>query len=808
MSVRVARQGALVLLSAGWLLGVVAGAVTGAVWWPGAVAIGLAGLGVATLERRPHAALLGLLAAGLFLAGAWRYIDQRPPDEPTGLALHNEGPPIRLRALVVDEPNSSGRTQRVRLDVRELFERTSSSWQPASGGVLLSTDLFPRHHYGDILEFEGELKTPPSFPDFDYREYLARRGVVSLVSYPNDVRLIDTGQGSRALAALHTVRNRLGDALARALPEPQAALAQGIFLGQRTSIPAGVTADMNATGTSHLVAISGQNVSLVAGLVISSLAWLIGRRRAALVALFTIAGYTALTGASPTVVRGAIMGELFVLATLVGRPTSAATSIGFAAAIMTGLHPSVVHDVSFQLSFAAIAGLVYVTPPLQTRGAELLRRHGVEAGEGGVASFLLESLSVTAGAVLATLPLIALNFGRISAVGLAANLLLVPAFPLIMVSSALTAVAGLVWAPLGEAMGWFAWAMLSYMVEVPRAFASLPLASFEISGFGRWHAAGAYVALAALARWLGRRRPVVAEANEPPTLRSFRVRPAWFVAGVLAIAAAVAWSIALGGGGGDRLTVSVLDVGQGDAILIGTPAGKHILVDGGASGQLLAERLSEELPFWERTIDLVALTHPQADHMNGLIDALQRYDVREVLTTAVDGQTAAYHVWRNEITHEAIPYHEAQPGEWIALGDGATLRVLGPGTEALASSELNNASLVLKLTWRDASFLLTGDIEVSGEEALLRSLSADELRSTVLKVAHHGSKTSSSPAFLRAVQPAVAVVSVGVDNPYGHPAAAVIDRLRGTSLVFRTDERGTVRFSTDGERLWVETEGK
>src|SRR3990170_1602861 len=174
---------------------------------------------------------------------------------------------------------------------------------------------------------------------------------------------------------------------------------------------------------------------------------------------------------------------------------------------MTGVDPPVVLDVSFQLSFAAIAGLVYLTPALQTRGAELLRRWGVEAGGGGASSFLLESTSVTAGAVAATLPLIALHFGRVSAVGLVSNLVLVPAFPLILVSSALTAAAGVVWAPLGEATGWFAWAMLSYMIEVARAFAAVPLASFEIDGFGRWHAAAAYVALAALTWWLSRRPP-------------------------------------------------------------------------------------------------------------------------------------------------------------------------------------------------------------------------------------------------------------------------------------------------------------
>jgi competence protein ComEC len=834
MSLRVVPEaGALVYLAGAWLLGVVAGAAAGEVWWPAVAAIGAAGLAAAALERRPQTALLGLLAAGLFVAGAVRYVDQRPAEEPGGVAVYNDGAPVRLRALAVDEPDVRGRTQHVRLQAREVFDpsaplraspsaplRASPSaslraggerWQPASGGVLLRDGLFPRHHYGDLLELAGELETPPSFPDFDYRDYLARQGIISIIAYP-EVRTIATGEGNRALEALHSARRHLGDALERALPEPQAALAQGIFLGQRSAIPPDLTDDLNATGTSHLVAISGQNVSLVAGLAISGLAWLIGRRQAALVALAAIVGYTVLTGASPTVVRAAIMGGLFVLATLVGRPASAATSIALAAAIMTGLDPPVVLDVSFQLSFAAITGLVYLTPAFQTHGAELLRRWGVEAGEGGVGSFLLESASVTAGAVAAALPLIALHFGRVSAVGLVSNLVLVPAFPLILVSSALTAAAGVVWAPLGEATGWFAWAMLSYMIEVARAFAAVPLASFEIDGFGRWHAAAAYVALAALTWWLSRRPPTPVDEHIGRTITTGRrfFRPSWVVAGCLAVAAAVAWWVVLDGTSGDRLTVSVLDVGQGDAILVETPDGQRLLIDGGARGRALAEALGEELPFWERTLDLVALTHPQEDHLNGLIEALERYDVRQVLATPLEADTAAYREWRGLIRREEVPYHEAQPGEWIDLGGGARLWVLGPGPAALASSEPNSGSLVLKLTWGRASFLLTGDIEVAAEEALLSAYggAADGLglRSTVLKVPHHGSSTSSSPAFVRAVQPAVAVVSVGEENPYGHPSPIVLDRLDG-SLLFRTDRHGTVRLSTDGERLWVDVEG-
>ena len=791
----------LIWLASGWLLGVAAGAITGEVWWPAVAGLGAAALANAILSRRPGLAVIGLLAVGLFVAGGLRYVDQRPPDEPTGIALHNEADDVRFRALVNDEPAVRGRTQRVQLSVREVLE--DGVWVPTTGGVLLRAGRFPRYQYGDLLELSGELETPPSFPDFDYRDYLARQGITSLIAFPDEARTIDTGEGNRWLATVHGVRRQLGDALARTLPEPQAALAQGIFLGQRSAIPADLAEAMNATGTSHLVAISGYNVSLVAALIITSLAWLIGRRRAAVAALIAIAAYTVLTGASPTVVRAAIMGGLVVTATLAGRPGSAGTSIAFAAALMTGWNPLVIEDVSFQLSFAAILGIVYLSPVFQERAVSMLRARGIDAGEGTLASFLVESTSLTAAAVFATMPLFALYFDRVSVVTFAANLVLVPAFPLILASSALTAVAATVWEPLGHTTGWISWAALTYMIEVARFFADVPLAAVDIDGFGRWHAAVAYTALGALAWWLARNRvdpdtrsPSIKEA---PTLR---LRPAHAVMAVLAISAGVVWWAALDQPDG-RLVVTVLDVGQGDAILVETPAGHHLLIDGGADGQRLMEELGKRLPFWERSLDLVVLTHPQEDHLAGLVETLRRYEVAHVLATARDSESPTYEAWRTQIRRQGIRLTTARPGQRIELGDGAVLRVLAPGGPALAASNANNSSLVVRLEYGDASFLLTGDVESTGEEALLSSDAS--LSATVLKVPHHGSRTSTTPAFLRAVQPTVAIVSVGDGNPYGHPSPTVLERLDGT-LLLRTDQHGAVRLSTDGRTLWVQTE--
>jgi competence protein ComEC len=802
----------LVYLGGAWLLGLVVASLTAQTPWP--LALLGPGLGVAAAlsTRRLAPLALGLVAGLLILAGMWRYEQARPPTEPGGIATFNDGPAVRLRALVSDEPDERGQSARIRLSAREVW--VDGAWEETSGGVLLRTGPLPRYRYGDLLEVEGKLETPPVLEDFNYRDYLARQGIGSLADYPR-VSLLESGRGNPLLEVVHGVRQRLSDALALSLPDPEASLAQGILLGSRSALEPSLTADLNNTSLSHLIAISGYNVTVVAGLVIGSLAWLLGRRRAALAALLAIAAYTILTGATPSVVRAAIMGGLFLMATLVGRPGSALTAIVLAAAVMTAHRPLVVHDVSFQLSFAAIVGLVYLSPAIQVRIRQALSPlvGTPEALQRGIAGVTVENLAVTLAAIAATLPIIALNFQRVSLVAPLANLLALPAFPLMLLLSGLDAVAGAVWAPLGHIGAWAAWPFLAYLVAVASRLADLPLAALQVPNFGMGHAALLYAAIGLLAWWMQPTRPGQAllvrafSLTARPARRAaapLRLVSTPWLAGGLALAAGLLWWAALAPSS-DRLTVTVMDVGQGDAILIQDPAGHRILVDGGPSGRAISEDLGREMHFWDKDIDLVVLTHPEADHLNGLVTVLERYDVEHILASPVETDSAAYEAWRQAVEQEGAPYYQAAPGEWFDLGRGARLDVLGPPTEPIEGGDdpLNNNCVVLRLTWGEVSFLLTGDLEKAGEDALLSE--GGDLHSTVLKVAHHGAADATSASLLAAVHPAVAVISVGADNTYGQPSPQVLDRLKD-SLVYRTDLNGRVKLSTDGERLWVQVD--
>ena len=243
--------------------------------------------------------------------------------------------------------------------------------------------------------------------------------------------------------------------------------------------------------------------------------------------------------------------------------------------------------------------------------------------------------------------------------------------------------------------------------------------------------------------------------------------------------------------------------------MIQTPSHQNILIDGGPSPQAIDLELSKKLPFWDRTIDLMISTQPQADHITGLMEVLKRYKVKQVLEPGVPYNSSIYHEWLELVEEKQIKHDIARAGQEIDLGNSIKLEILNPPSEFFegTSSDVDNNGVVLRLSWDGVSFLLTADIREEAEFELIAQRAS--LKSTVLKVAHHGSKTSTSSQFLAAVDPQIAVISVGADNRFGHPSPEVVEMLRerlGEDKVYLTSQNGTIEFTTDGERLWVKAE--
>jgi len=806
---------ALIYLSCAWVAGIYLGSKFAPP--PALILIGLAPLPLLFLFRQHRKAIiLAAVCIIALLGGALCFQANQPCGDESCLRFYNDKE-VEIKGMVNADPEVRDQVTHLRLSASEI--RLTQGWQGVSGNALLfvprySTDN-STYHYGDILLVKGKLETPSQLDEFDYEGYLARQGIYSTMLYPQ-IEVLETGKGFKPLEWVYSLRERLSQTLAQVLPEPQASLAQGIILGIRYNIPTEIKDNFVQSGTAHILAISGINLSIMAGMLLSIGIWLFGKRRYIYIwlALGIIWLYSLLTGMNPPVVRGAIMASLFLAAELMGRQHTAITSLALAAALMVGINPQVLWDASFQLSFLAMAGLIFIAPPLMTLGRKAVNKTIGEEGIGvSLANITTDSFSVTLAATIAVWPAIAHYFGIVSLASPLATFLALLVLPAVIASGALAGLIGLFALLVAQAIGWLAWLFISYMLLVVNGFASLPLSSIKVGSAGTSVIVAYYCALAA-AIWLISSKKLKEQMPRAKSWLSSVVRnclnlvsrlpPKWVIPPLLV--AAILVVVAAASMPDDKLHISFLNVGEGDAILI-QKGSQQVLVDGGPSPQALTLGLGNRMPFWDRTIELVILTHPHADHISGLLEVLQRYKVEQVLYPDLDYESPLYEEWLGLIREGDIKSTLAQAGQEIDLGDGAVIKMLNPQTPPLTGTEsdIDNNSMVLRLSLGRASFLLTADIEEEAEFELIKQRAS--LASTVLKVAHHGSNTSTTPEFLAVVDPRIIVISVG-ENRYGHPSNEVVGRLEqklGSENIFRTDKQGTIEFTSDGQRLWVRT---
>ena len=823
----------LVLLALAWLAGIVAGAKLAQPMpvWP-AVA-GAAALAALWARGQPRLRLAAALVAVFGLGGLRVTLS---PLHATPLAPLLDGPAVTVTGTVAQAPG-------VRADYTELVLAVEAVGRPAGEGgetqseaawpvrdaVLVRVPRASPYRYGDRLRVTAVLRTPPALPGFSYRDYLARRGIHALIESPK-VEVLGQGGGNPVQAALIALADRAQAEVAALWPAPESALMAGILLGREEGISERLLAAFDDSGTRHIIAISGFNITLLAGVLTSMLLTFLNRRVAAPVVILLLAFYVALVGGDPAVVRAGIMGAITLLAILAGRPADALTSLGASAVLMTLARPWSLWEPSFQLSFAATLGLIVLEPRLEgwltgnvdtakdaknakdTKDKESLAPLGVLRALCGsnrpcLPGWFREAVLVSLAAQVATLPITLGAFGRLSLVAPLANLLVLPVQAAVMELGALATVLGLIWHPLGQLLAYLAWPFIAWTIAAVERLGSLPWAAVDVAGGGL--APWLLYALGGLFLWA---------RSSPERWRAFVGRlPTRALLVGLAAGAAVIW-VGVARMPDGRLHVTFLDVGQGDAILIQTPDGKHLLVDGGPDPTLLPAALGRRLYPWQRSLDLVALTHPDEDHLAGLVPVAQGYRLGLVVDTRLPHDTPTSQAWLGALAPTDAQYaiRSTGPasrvicptrGALLDLGAGVFLEVLHPGDAPLAgtASDSNNNGLVLRLTWGRASFLLTGDLEAEGEAALLRQEGL-ELGATVLKVAHHGSVNGTTLRFLEAVHPQLAVISVGAGNRFGHPAPEVLRRLeQAGAQVWRTDECGDVEVVTDGEKLWVRT---
>ena len=573
------------------------------------------------------------------------------------------------------------------------------------------------------------------------------------------------------LGALDGVRARTERALTDGVPEPQGALGRGMVLGQDHALTDDVREDFRTTGLAHLVAASGANVILLATLVLAFGAAIgLGLGARLWLALLLVAAYVPLAGAGPSIQRAGLMGVAGLVAALAGRPSSRWYALLLAAALTLAWNPHAAADPGWQLSFAAVLSLLALVAALRTR-----------LGAAGVPRAAAEVLAVTVAATLGTAPLIALHFERLSLVSLPANVLAAPAVAPVMWLGTIAGALGQAAPMLAQPVAALAALPLGYLTWLADRAAALPFAEVSVPSPGPFGVLAIYAAAAgALLAW----RRLTAPARR-------RARAAL---GIAAVAGGAALFVLARAPGPPRdLTVSFLDVGQGDATLLQHGA-TAVLVDTGPPDGPVLRRLREA---GVRRLDVLVITHDASDHGGAAADVLAALPVGLVLDgeeateqAAVERLAAAHRVRR--IASDAGQVLRSGPLE---------LRVLWPRRvpAAPAGAEPNDRATVLHV--RDGPFdlLLTADAE-SDVLAMLPLPQAE-----ALKVSHHGSDDPGLPGVLARVRPSAAVIPVGARNSYGHPAPATLAALRDARipLIRRTDRDGTVRITVRGDRMEV-----
>lgn len=731
------------------------------------------------------AALLLISCVTAVFLGAGRYQAAIPPHSISHIAWFNDRSyDVMVTGTLIQPPDVRDRYTNLRLQTRQVD--TGQGQFDVAGVILARVDLNPDLHYGDILRLRGRLETPPSNEDFSYRDYLAGQGIYSYMRSAEATLMPGRG-GNLFLAGVYSLKDACLRNVYRLFLDPEASLLAGILLGVDAGLPARLEQAFNDTGTSHIIAISGFNIAIIAGVFAVLFNRLLGPRRGALVAAGGIAFYTVLVGAAPSVVRAALMGAVSLLAVQIGRRQQGLNTLAFVAALMALWNPLVLWDVGFQLSFFATLGIILYGGPFMAAAEGFVSRHWPASDAQRLTSLLGQFVLLTFAAQLTTFPLMAYHFRQISLVSPLANAFVLPAQPAVMVLGGLAVAVSLVVYPLGQLAAWSAWPLTAYTIRVVELFDRLPQAVIYLGGFSLGLVVAFYVVLFAMT-FAGRsiRDAVLA-------LRG-RFRYASLSTALLAlfICTAFTWRLAAVAPDG-RLHVTFINVGSADAVLVQTPSGRSILINGGPLASVTSDALGRRLSPLNHHLDWLILASTNETQVASLPSLLPRYPPRNALMGGQQQASFSAGVVTQWLADQGIPITRAVEGQVLDLGQGARLRVLN----------ISSLGATLLLEWNSFRAVLPIGENLDTLDQLQNGEALGPV--DVLLLAQGGYAPLTPPIWLQNLNPRLVVISAAAGDKDGLPDKETLDALAGYS-VLRTDLNGWIEVITDGAKMWVTSE--
>ena len=631
--------------------------------------------------------------------------------------------------------------------------------------IKMSQDI-PSIKYGDSLYIEGEFKQPEearNYKGYNYKQYLKTKKIIGTVELEK-VKILKSSNGS----FIHNIQKYIRDTINGTLTDEEGNLLLAILLGDKDKLSEDIQESFKTSNLSHMLAVSGAHVSyIILGLTYVLQNSIIGKKNGKIVCIIFLLAFMAITNFTPSVTRACIMAILTLLSSIIYRKSDVYTNISVAALITLIFNPYSLLDLGFQLSYGGTIGIIIFIKRIQEKKSN-----------SKVINYIKQMALVSIYANIIIIPIMMYHFNTVSFTFIISNIMASPILGIIVITGFLFIITSITVKPLTRLIAIFIKPILSILIKISQICSKLPFSNILVVTPYMFNVISYYAIILYC-------------------IKSKKNNKCKIIICLLIVLILINFIIYIFP---QKLRIFFIDVGQGDSTLIITPDKKTVLIDGGGSDSFdVGEKVL--LPYLlDRRIlkiDYVLISHFDTDHCGGILTIMEKVKVKNIIISEQAEHSENYERFKKLMIHKRIRLIEVKKGDKIKIGRYSEFKILFPTSRLLSENPLNNNSIVAQFNYNNFKMLFTGDIEKLAEQQILKTEKA-EIRADILKVAHHGSKTSSIPEFIKAVRPRIALIGVGKNNTFGHPNQQTIKNLENIKCrIYRTDLQGEIIIKID-----------
>lgn len=631
--------------------------------------------------------------------------------------------------------------------------------------IKMSQDI-PSIKYGDSLYIEGEFKQPEearNYKGYNYKQYLKTKKIIGTVELEK-AKILKSSNGS----FIHNIQKYIKDTINGTLTDEEGNLLLAILLGDKDKLSEDIQESFKTSNLSHMLAVSGAHVSyIILGLTYVLQNSIIGKKNGKIVCIIFLLAFMAITNFTPSVIRACIMAILTLFSSIIYRKSDVYTNISVAALITLIFNPYSLLDLGFQLSYGGTIGIIIFIKRIQEKKSN-----------SKVINYIKQMALVSIYANIIIIPIMMYHFNTVSFTFIISNIMASSILGIIVITGFLFIIASITVKPLTRLIAIFIKPILSILIKISQICSKLPFSNILVVTPYMFNVISYYAIILYC-------------------IKSKKNNKCKIIICLLIVLILINFIIYIFP---QKLRIFFIDVGQGDSTLIITPDKKTVLIDGGGSDSfdvgkkvLLPYLLDRRI----LKIDYVLISHFDTDHCGGILTIMEKVKVKNIIISEQAEHSENYERFKKLMIHKKIRLIEVKKGDKIKIGRYSEFKILFPTSRLLSENPLNNNSIVAQFNYNNFKMLFTGDIEKLAEQQILKTEKA-EIRADILKVAHHGSKTSSIPEFIKAVRPKIALIGVGKNNTFGHPNQQTIKNLENIKCrIYRTDLQGEIIIKID-----------